>query len=189
MAKMNIVIDGENGIVKWAVIKALRENLAKIGIKSSCHKLTLADHFVNSLEIRTAQTRPANEVVLVDTDLIFELVGNYYGSGKIEHYSVFNQALDLASANLRPDIVVLIDSLGKDEGAKEIRRGYFWEAKQRDYQIISAVSDIEKVIANIKIAAASAAPAEEAVPLEAILRKRKFPKRKSRHKKLRQLKH
>ncbi len=174
----NIVVDGQGGIVKWAVIKAVQENLHKNKIQTRIHQLTLLDYLVDSSRLKAVKKSTSEAVHLLDTNHIFELVNSYYGTKKIPHYSVFSQALDMAWMNLRPDLVVLIDSLDKSEQHQEVRRGYFWEARQRDYLVISAVSDVEKALARIDQVINPTSIVEEPVLLKTILRKKRFKKSK-----------
>ncbi len=178
MLKKNIIIDGQGGIVKWAVIKAVQENLHKNKIQTKVHQLSLLDYLVDSSRLKAVKKGAGEVVHLLDTNHIFELVNSYYGTKKMPHYAMLNQALDMAWSNLQPSLVVLIDSLDKSEQNQEIRRGYFWEARQRDYLVISAVSDVEKALRRIEQVINPAPIVEKPVLLETILRKKRFSKPK-----------
>ncbi len=178
MLKKNIIIDGEGGIVKWAVIKAVQENLHKNKVQTRVHQLSLLDYLVDSSRLKAVKKDASEVVHLLDTNHIFELVNSYYGTKMMPHYAMLNQALDMAWSNLQPSLVVLIDSLDKSEQNHEIRRGYFWEARQRDYLVISAVSDVERALQRIEQVINPAPVIEEPVLLKTILRKKRFNKPK-----------
>lgn len=145
------MIDGPAGMVKSTLIGALRYRLSDDNISASVSEsMGLLDCLVNAKPLQKAHKASlTDQVTLLDTDYILELVDQYYSSGKLSDYETFSKAIELAALNLKPDLVVLVDSLSGSQLSSDLERGYIWEAKQRGYQIMSAIGDIEPVFEKI----------------------------------------
>lgn len=174
MPAKRIVIDGPRGMVKSTLLDALKYRLNDDDISSSTsQQLGLLDCLVNSPGVQaTHKAGLSNKVCLIDTSHIFELASDFYGSGKLADYELLSRAVELAAINLKPDLVVLINTLAGDPSQEKLEHGYTWEAHQRGYLVMSAIGDIEPVFEKILKLASASTLSGEPTAIKEILRKK-----------------
>lgn len=116
-----------------------------------------------SLEV-IRRARDAGVICLCDRNYLTTLAIQYYGRGDVPDYQTITSIIDLAVADMQPDMTLVLDApvstlreRAHERGAGErfdnldenflerVRAGYLWEAKQRNYPIIHAGDSQEKV--------------------------------------------
>jgi thymidylate kinase len=103
------------------------------------------------------------------------LVHEYYGSGHIADYRAANSAVQFASADIQPDLLIVLDTVnnaGSTSQSQEaqalferLRAGYLWEARQRGLPVIYATNDLDATFAQIWAYVAQLLAISPAVPV------------------------
>lgn len=116
-----------------------------------------------SLEV-IRKARDQGVICICDRNYLTTLAIQYYGRGDVPDYNTINSIINFAVADMQPDTTIVLDAPAQvlHERAKyraagerfdnldiafleRVRAGYLWEAKQRNYPVISAVESPEKV--------------------------------------------
>lgn len=123
-----------------------------------------------SLEV-IRKARDQGVICLCDRNYLTTLAIQYYGRGDVPDYETITSIINFAVADMQPDMTIVLDApvpvlreRAKGRGAGErfdnldetflerVRAGYLWEARQRDFPIISADQSHDKVAEAIWLA-------------------------------------
>lgn len=110
------------------------------------------------------RARDSGVVCICDRNYLTTLAIQYYGRGDVPDYNTINSIINFAVADMQPDTTVVMDApaavlkeRASHRGAGErfdnldlafldrVRAGYLWEAKQRNFPVISAIGDAQAV--------------------------------------------
>lgn len=131
------------------------------------------------------KARDNGVICLCDRSFLTTLAIQYYGRGDVPDYQTINNIINFAIGDMQPDLTIVLDAPVQilrertkdkpnnfDEAFFErVRAGYLWEANQRQYPVIFANNDREKIaeaiwqVINGKISSTSAAAHETAPPI------------------------
>jgi len=192
-----IVIEGAEGVGKTTMVQMLAGHLQAAGLPVKLMREPDSQNDVTARELRRILLDPrypmstrsevllfnaarvqsleiirnavANGVYcLVDRSYLTTLANQYYGRGDINDYEKINQIIDFAVADMKPDLMLVLDapvqilrermagrrSHGKfssqdDSFYERVRAGYLWEAKTRNLPVVYASEEVETVFKNV----------------------------------------
>ncbi|MHB1864688.1 MAG: dTMP kinase [Candidatus Saccharimonadales bacterium] len=103
-------------------------------------------------------------ICIVDRNYLTTLAVQYYGRGDIPDYNTINTIINFAIDGIEPDLCIVLDASAQTlkarttsraqaerfdnlelEMLERIRAGYLWEAKQRNYPVVFATEEPDKV--------------------------------------------
>jgi dTMP kinase len=142
-------------------------------------------------------------ICLSDRNYLSTIAVQYYARRSVDDYDFINQVTAFASAEVEPDLVIVLDapvdvlmSRQKQRGESErfdqlseqflndIRRGYSWEAQQRGYPVVVATGEPEQVFDEIwklvEPVLRSSSEDSEPEPIAKILKSKRITKKVSK---------